>query len=864
MKPEDLKDLASYRKALGIELSKSKESAVEFRYLPKCSVGDKVQPVLIVGPLHADMKGLLSKNMPKASGTCQLHGKLTRFEVNKGSFKEGTAVQAIKAAGLTNTVEVVEALTEGESQETGPKTTPTLETQPQQQQTTPPKVKPNPQALKDAQNLVATQILKRHQDLMQKADDKTKKRLATAMNSFKAAAVQQHGDDALVRAQEWLQLVEFVESGPAERRVEGQRLPTARQLAQETHKRWFKIEPELVGLIENSLLPPTDAETLRSERTKVTQAARAEAKDFGEKLRALEIIMNKSAEFVRAMRKFVEEIQQKAEPVRESHKLAYYEAFSAKEDQQLLGGKRQAFELHFKARPIEKEAVAQTLDDWDKTVKEVEKRNEGRKVTSGERETRRSLWMSYLERHDNGLKNAPKILHQNLQKRWDDVNDVLQATEWNATAADAALEQLKLAIEQAEETIRRNEEAKQKLEKLRDVLTRATEYVKLDAELPETMTALAVEARVAENAGNYILALEKVEALQTVVNDFPGELAEQFRSRLAIQQKAVESFQGKLTEEAVEKLSTLVRQVIDKVKLLKTAKKNVLDAVKAAEQALLELEDEVVYKEDDIAQVEKKLADFGAIEARYRVVKDAWQKRFENAPPDYQKEREAKKKLEELEELWKECLEAFRTRDLDDLTNALKKWGQRLIEEVDEAGAKDEADKAALKAKKDLEDAQAKPMKDAIAWGNGIFTSGTIGAVWGATVTSLQDKGLESVPGEFTVTQALQLVPLWTNRSGGNINSGGILSNLHVPGGRPQPKWVNHSIPRDEIQINFCAYFRNRKTNIHVTVEPNSYFQRYYTNVDVQEIVNRKVIWKRLDNNTKQLLRDNYSGVLVE
>lgn len=857
MKPDDLKDLAAYRKALGIELSKTKENPAEFRYLPKYSVGGKIQPVLIVGPLSSEMKGVLSTNQPKAVGTCQLVGKVTKFEVRTGSFKEGTAVQAIKAAGLTNTVEIIEPPPGGEVEEKDQK----VESQ-EQAPLPKPKVEANPEALKAAQELVAKTILKRHQDLMQTADDKAKKRLATAMNGFKAAAAQKHGAEALARAQEWLQLVAFLESGAAEGRMEGQRLPTARQLAQRAHARWFKLEPVLVGLIDNPLLAPKEAESLRGARATMTKAARDDAKDFAEKLSTLESMMKEAAEDIRELQLFVSGVDQKAELLRARHKMAYYQAFSAKDDQELLAGKRQAFELHFKIRPVAKTPVLESFADWFKAVGEIELRNQGRQAISPERETRRALWMSYWTRHDEAFKNAPKILHQNLQTCWDDVNGALSATDWNASGADAALEKLKVALEQAEEAIKRNAESKIEFAKLRDVLTRAKEYAKVDAEVPQEMSALAVEANVAEKAGNYVLALGKVKELQPLVEKFPGELAKQFEPRLKTQEKAVASFKGKLTDKAFEELSDLLSTARDQVKELKKPKKDVLKAVKAAEQALIALETEIVFKEDDVEQLEEKRLDFGVIEARHGIVKEAWEKRLAKAP-DVTKEREAEEKLKEIEDLWQQCREAFKTRDFDELLEALMEYGTRFLKEVAKVGAQEEAEKAAQKAKKELEEALLKPMKDAVAWGNGIFSTGTIGDIWAATVSSLKDKGLESIGREFSMNDASSLIPLWANHATGNSGAGGILSNLHVPGNRPQPKWVDHDIKRDEIQVNFCAYFRNRKTNIHVTVEPNSYFQRY-PRWDVQEIVDRKVIWKRLSETTKQLLRDNYSGVLSE
>jgi hypothetical protein len=116
----------------------------------------------------------------------------------------------------------------------------------------------------------------------------------------------------------------------------------------------------------------------------------------------------------------------------------------------------------------------------------------------------------------------------------------------------------------------------------------------------------------------------------------------------------------------------------------------------------------------------------------------------------------------------------------------------------------------------------------AVAFGDGRFTSGMLRDIWRAvkgTRTASPANG--SIAGTHPLGEVEAAIGTWRS-----VGSSGALTNFHVPGGgRPQAKWEK-DFTRPEVQANFCCFWRNRKVNIHVDVEPISYFDRYHDEVD--------------------------------
>ncbi|HEY3841194.1 MAG TPA: hypothetical protein VGL72_31700 [Bryobacteraceae bacterium] len=112
-------------------------------------------------------------------------------------------------------------------------------------------------------------------------------------------------------------------------------------------------------------------------------------------------------------------------------------------------------------------------------------------------------------------------------------------------------------------------------------------------------------------------------------------------------------------------------------------------------------------------------------------------------------------------------------------------------------------------------------------FGNGRFTSGMLKDIWKAVKgahTASPANG--AIGGVYTLADVEAAIATW--RSVGNS---GTLTNFHVPGRRPQAKWEK-DFTRPAVQANFCCFWRNRKVNIHVDVDPVSYFHEYGDEVD--------------------------------
>lgn len=116
----------------------------------------------------------------------------------------------------------------------------------------------------------------------------------------------------------------------------------------------------------------------------------------------------------------------------------------------------------------------------------------------------------------------------------------------------------------------------------------------------------------------------------------------------------------------------------------------------------------------------------------------------------------------------------------------------------------------------------------AVAYGNQHFTSGMLKDIWKAAVKAQGDNPPNgSIGGVWPLSTVEGAIDAWRSTA-----NSGVLSNFHVPGGgRPQAKWEKNFV-RAEIQANFCVRWRGNRINIHVDVEPRSYFDVYGDEVD--------------------------------
>jgi len=116
----------------------------------------------------------------------------------------------------------------------------------------------------------------------------------------------------------------------------------------------------------------------------------------------------------------------------------------------------------------------------------------------------------------------------------------------------------------------------------------------------------------------------------------------------------------------------------------------------------------------------------------------------------------------------------------------------------------------------------------ATLYGNGRFGSGMLNTIWKQVLAVHGDNPPNgAIPGIKSMADVEAAITTW--RSTG---SSGVLTNFHVPGGgRPQAKWEKNFM-RAEVQANFCVKWRGNKVNIHVEVDPKSYFDKYASEVD--------------------------------
>lgn len=144
----------------------------------------------------------------------------------------------------------------------------------------------------------------------------------------------------------------------------------------------------------------------------------------------------------------------------------------------------------------------------------------------------------------------------------------------------------------------------------------------------------------------------------------------------------------------------------------------------------------------------------------------------------------------------------------------------------------------ATRAKSNAEEAAN---ANACAWGDMMFASGLIGSVWTATKKLRKDGGNGGVGGVYSMNEVQAAIDQWFG------GYGDVLVNLHVPGGgTPECKWEK-DYTRPTVECNFVCTWNGRKINIHVTVDPASFFQKYgHTN---------KVDWSKVPPHIKKQYR---------
>ncbi|MES2638422.1 MAG: hypothetical protein V4850_03040 [Myxococcota bacterium] len=124
------------------------------------------------------------------------------------------------------------------------------------------------------------------------------------------------------------------------------------------------------------------------------------------------------------------------------------------------------------------------------------------------------------------------------------------------------------------------------------------------------------------------------------------------------------------------------------------------------------------------------------------------------------------------------------------------------------------AQAVALQAQRVREDA------DALAWGKVQFDRNPILAqVWAKTHLNRQQATENaSIPGTHSWAAVKQAITVWEAAGAGS----GVVSHVHVAGGRPQAKWEKDAA-RQVAQANFICTWRGVVVDIHVTVEIRSF-----------------------------------------
>jgi hypothetical protein len=115
----------------------------------------------------------------------------------------------------------------------------------------------------------------------------------------------------------------------------------------------------------------------------------------------------------------------------------------------------------------------------------------------------------------------------------------------------------------------------------------------------------------------------------------------------------------------------------------------------------------------------------------------------------------------------------------------------------------------------------------ALSYGDGKFPSGLLNSIWkAAKAVRSVNPPWGSVNGPHDLGSVEAAIATW--RSTG---ASGIITNFHVPGGRPQAKWEK-DFTRPSVEANFCCKWRGNKINIHVDIDVKSYFDKYTNEVD--------------------------------
>lgn len=160
-------------------------------------------------------------------------------------------------------------------------------------------------------------------------------------------------------------------------------------------------------------------------------------------------------------------------------------------------------------------------------------------------------------------------------------------------------------------------------------------------------------------------------------------------------------------------------------------------------------------------------------------------------------------------------------------TKSLKKEFRKLAEEAQagqEAPQRQAEQMAQAQAQLELRQQEDDAAEQ---FDNARFNQGELADIWQRT------KAIRtSVPpwGAISKAHSASDVMSWIQTWEATADSG-IPTNFHVSGRRPQAKWEKDA-SRPTIEANFCVSWRGTKTNIHVTVNPETYLARFAADLD--------------------------------
>lgn len=134
---------------------------------------------------------------------------------------------------------------------------------------------------------------------------------------------------------------------------------------------------------------------------------------------------------------------------------------------------------------------------------------------------------------------------------------------------------------------------------------------------------------------------------------------------------------------------------------------------------------------------------------------------------------------------------------------------------------------AALLSATEMED------QAATQYGDHHFSAGLVQRVWAEAKKKYRDNPPNgSVAGVHSLSDVEAALAVWKKPANG------VLSNFHMPGrdgGRPQAKWEK-DFTRPVVEANFCVRWRSQRVNVHVTVEPRSFVDKYGDDLDWSEV----------------------------